>query len=54
MSAAPGRPKQAKAPLGLSTAAPGLPAQGGTVRRAVASGIGMSSAVHVVTSVGVI
>ncbi len=51
-AAAPGRPKQGTAPSGLSPAAPSLPAQGGTGRRVVASGIGLSSAAHEVASVG--
>ena len=53
MSAA-GPPQGAKAPLGLTAAAPGLPAQAGTDGRAVASGMGTYSVVHVVTSVGAI
>jgi len=52
-SAAPGRPKQASAPSGLSPSAPDVPAHIGTGRRDSASGSGMSSVVHVVTSVGV-
>jgi hypothetical protein len=40
MSAAPGRPKQANAPSGLSPAALGLLAQGGTGQRANAFGVG--------------
>jgi hypothetical protein len=44
----------AKAPSGLSFAAPSLPAQVGTKRRAVASGIGKFSAAHEVASVGVL
>ena len=51
MSAAPGRPKQARSPSGLSPAAPGLPAQAGTGRRADDSGVGTSSVVRVATSV---
>ncbi len=43
MSAAPGRPKQARAPSGLMPAAPSLPAQDGTGRRVVASGIDLYS-----------
>lgn len=43
MSAVPGRPKQARSPSGLSSAAPGLPAQDGTERRDIACGIGPSS-----------
>ena len=43
--AAQNRFKQAGAPSGLSPAAPILPAQNGTGRGAVASGIGTSSAV---------
>ncbi len=41
-----------RAPSGLSSAAHSLPAQAGTERRVVASGIGLSSVVHEVTSVG--
>ena len=48
----PGRPKAKGAPSGLRPAAPSLPAQDGTGRRVVASGIGTYSAVHEVTSVG--
>ncbi len=51
-AAAPGRPKQGTAPPGLSAAAPILPAQDGTARRALASGIGLSSVVREATSVG--
>ena len=40
---APGRPKPGDAPSGLSPAAPDLPAQVGTGRRDLASGIGLSS-----------
>ncbi len=40
------------APSGLSAAAPILPAQDGTVRRAVASGIGLSSVAREATSMG--
>ena len=47
-----GPPLGARAPMGLSAAAPILPAQDWTARRDVASGIGLSSAVHEVTSVG--
>jgi 3-phosphoshikimate 1-carboxyvinyltransferase len=47
-----GPPQVASAPSGLMPAAPNLPAQGGTGRRVVASGIDPSSAVHAVTSVG--
>ena len=47
-----GPPLEKLAPSGLSAAAPILPAQDWTARRAVASGIGPSSAVHEVTSVG--
>ena len=54
MSAAPGRPKQANAPEGLSTAALGLLSQGGTVRRAFACGIGPYSEDVSTPSVGVI
>jgi hypothetical protein len=43
MSAAPGRPKQARATAGLSPAARNLPAQIGTGRRDPASGKGTSS-----------
>ena len=43
MSATPGRPKQARAPSGLSPAAPGVLAQGGTGRRVTASGGDTSS-----------
>ena len=52
MSAAPGRPKQARAPSGLSSAAHDLPARIGTERRGDAFGGAMSSAVRVATSVG--
>ena len=52
MSAAPGRPKQARTPSGLSSAAHDLPAQIGTERRGDASGGTMSSAVRAATSVG--
>ncbi len=45
-------PLGAKAPLGLTAAAPDLPAQVGTDGRAVASGIGTSSAAHAMASVG--
>ncbi|MDD5030586.1 MAG: homoserine O-acetyltransferase [Rhodoferax sp.] len=51
-AAAPGRPKQGTAPPGLRPAAPSLPAQTGTGQRALASGIGRSSAVREATSVG--
>jgi len=51
-SAAPGRPKQASAPPGLSAAAPDVPAHIRTARRGSDSGGDMSSAVHEVTSVG--
>ena len=51
-SAAPGRPKQASAPPGLSAAAPAVPAHIRTARRGSDSGGDMSSAVHEVTSVG--
>ena len=53
MSAA-GPLQGAKAPEGLTTAAPCLPAQAWTVGRAAASRGGTSSAVHEVTSVGAI
>ena len=53
IAAAPGRPKQGSAPLGLSAAAPDVPAHIGTARRASASGTSMSSAAHAVASVGV-
>ena len=43
-----------RAPSGLSPEAPGLPAKDGTGRRGTASGAAMSSAVHEVTSVGVL
>ena len=52
-AAATGRPEQGTAPVGLSAAAPISPARDGTARRAVASGIGLSSAAHEVASVGV-
>ena len=52
MSDAPGRPKQATAPSGLSSAAHDLPAQIGTGRRGVAFGGAMSSAVRAATGVG--
>jgi len=45
-------PLGARAPSGLSPAAPSLPAQGGTGRRVVASGIGTSSQPHKVGSMG--
>ena len=48
-----GPPQGARAPLGLSPAAPGLPAQAGTGRRDGACGTILSSAAHVVASVGV-
>ena len=51
-SAAPGRPKQASAPVGLSAAAPDVPAHIRTARRGSDSGGDTSSAVHEVTSVG--
>ena len=54
MSAAPGRPKQARAPSGLRPAAPSLPAQAWTGRRAAASGGDSSSEDTSVPSVGVI
>ena len=53
IAAAPGRPTQGSAPLGLSAAAPDVPAHIGTARRASASGTSMSSAAHAVASVGV-
>jgi len=49
---AAGPPQVAAAPAGLSSAAPRLPAQAGTERRVVASGVGPSSAAHAVPSVG--
>ena len=52
MSAA-GPSQGAKAPSGLSPAAPVLPAQDGTGQRAAASGCGMSSEDTPVPSVGV-
>ena len=53
-AAAPGRPKQGTASLGLSAAAPDVPAHIGTARRASASGTSTSSAGYEVTSVGAI
>jgi phosphoribosylanthranilate isomerase len=53
-AAAMGRPEQGTAPLGLSAAAPILPARDWTAQRAIASGIGTSSAAHAVASVGAI
>ncbi len=50
---ADGPPLGTRAPSGLSPAAPSLPAQGGTGRRVVASGIGTSSEPQKVGSVGV-
>ena len=47
-----GPPQGETAPSGLSPAAPGLLAQGGTGRRANASGVGLYSAVREATSVG--
>ena len=47
-----GPPQARPAPSGLSAAAPISPARDGTARRAVASGIGLSSAAHAVASVG--
>ena len=47
-----GPPQGAKAPSGLSAAAPDVPAHIGTARRASASGTSMSSAVREATSVG--
>jgi len=49
-----GPPQARSAPEGLRPAAPSLPAQDGTARRAIASGEGTTSAVHEVTSVGAI
>ncbi len=49
---AAGQPQGANGPLGLSAAAPTLPAQDWTARRAVASGIGLSSAAREAASVG--
>ncbi|OQC11626.1 5-(carboxyamino)imidazole ribonucleotide synthase [Candidatus Skiveiella danica] len=51
-SAAPGRPKQASAPSGLSAAATDVPAHIRTARRGPDSGGDTSSAVHELTSVG--
>jgi N-carbamoyl-L-amino-acid hydrolase len=51
-AAATGRPEQGAAPSGLRPAAPSLPAQDWTGRRAIASGEGTSSAVREATSVG--
>ena len=51
-AAAPGRPKQGHAPSGLSPAAPSLPAQAGTGRRAADSGSGLYSEAHEVASAG--
>jgi methionyl-tRNA formyltransferase len=48
----PGRPKENTAPTGLSAAAPILPMQDWTARRAIASGDGTYSAAHAVASVG--
>ncbi len=48
----PGRPKAASAPEGLTTAAPGLPAQAGTGGRGAASRSAMSSEDTSVPSVG--
>ena len=53
MSAA-GPSQGARAPLGLTAAAPGLPAQVGTDGRAFAYGIGTYSVVHEMTSVGAV
>ena len=53
-AAAPGRPKQGTAPVGLTSTAPSLPAQTWTDGRVVASGIDMSSAAHAVASVGAV
>ena len=52
MNAAQNRFKQVNAPLGLSSAAPGLPVQGGTERRDLASGIVLSSAAALAANVG--
>jgi len=52
MNVAQNRFKQDRVPEGLSPAAPSLPAQAGTGRRAAASGCGMSSAAAVAASVG--
>ena len=49
-----GPPLEKLAPSGLSAAAPSQPAQAWTARRAVASDIGLSSAVQAVTNVGAI
>ena len=54
MIAAQNRFKQDHAPEGLSPAAHSLPEQAGTGRRGTDSGGDLSSAVHVVTSVGAI
>ena len=51
-AAAPGHPKQGRAPSGLRSAAPELPAQVGTDRSPVVCGIGTSSEAHEVASVG--
>jgi hypothetical protein len=51
MSAA-GPSQGAKASVGLTTAAPSLPAQAGTEGRGAASRGATSSALHAVTSVG--
>ena len=47
-----GPPQGASTPMGLSIAAPSLPAQDWTMRRVVASGIGPSSAANAVASAG--
>jgi hypothetical protein len=49
-----GPPQVVRAPLGLMPAAPSLPAQGGTGRRVVASGIGLYSEAHAMASPGTI
>jgi fused signal recognition particle receptor len=51
-AAATGRPEQGTPPLGLSAAAPILPSQDGTARRAIASGDRPVQAAHEVASVG--
>ena len=52
MSAAPGRSQASSAAFGLRAAAPGLPAQGRTARRAAASGSDSYSEPREATSVG--
>ena len=52
MSAAQNRFKQACVPEGLSPAAPSLPSQAGTGRRAADSGGGLSSAATLAANVG--